>query len=103
MMALTAAGRHDDAVACGDDAGRLFPDDVALAGALNRAQSAAAAERAVTGNVVDFAVHKTLGAAAVRSNEYDVAEESYTKSLEAMEAVLERIPPEQVRAIICAP
>ena len=71
-----------------------FPADAALTGALTRAE-AAAEERAVTGNVVDFAVNKTLGATAVSASEYAAAEESYAKSLEAMEAVLQHVPREQ--------
>jgi tetratricopeptide (TPR) repeat protein len=94
VTALTAAGRHEEAVECGRGAVLRFPGDVALAGALTRAETAVA-ERAVTGGVVDFAVHKTLGAAAVSASEYAAAEASYTKSLEAMEAVLQHVPRDQ--------
>jgi len=81
-------------VACGRDGVARFPGDVLVAAALERAKSAQA-DAALKVDVVDFAVNKTNGEAALRSKDYAAAEANYAKTIATMEGLLARLPHDQ--------
>jgi tetratricopeptide (TPR) repeat protein len=98
ITTLTALERYADAIESGREAADRFPDDAAIAGALKRAIDAQTAS-AVKADVVDFAVNKSIGEAAVRSGDYLSAEQNYSKTIETMEGLIGRLPAEQAAPI----